>query len=190
MVSGKIVPAGVIVRGKRNEPTFNRKSFWCGFFCAVFLFTAVIAAAVAALSVHGVTVSLGSEEVASMVRERVVTQAQANLPKVIAEAKLGIPAIVAEEMKSQFDSDRMEIAGFVFRMPEELMEQLKAKMQVNVENATGEILDGIDTGLVAEQFGDDIYMMVRETMQSELHGQSYRIMVLDRVPLRLRIIVR
>lgn len=178
------------MRGKRVAPAFNRKSFWYGFFCAVVLFTAAVAAGVAALSVHGVAVNLDSEEVAKMVRERVVTQAQANLPKVITEAKLGIPTIVAEEMKSQFDSDRMEIAGFVFRMPEELMEQLKAKMQVNVENATGEILDGIDTQLVAEQFGDDIYKMVRETMQSELHGQSFRIMVLNRVPLRLRIHVK
>jgi hypothetical protein len=151
---------------------------------------ATLAGAFYLLSSQGVTVYLDSEEVARLVRDQVILQARQDLPQLIAGAKAQIPAIVEEEMREQLNSDRMEIAGFVFRVPDELMAQLKKNMQDNVENATAEILDGIDTDEVALQFGEDVYHMVRETMQGELHGQSFEIMAFDRLPVLVRVNVK
>ena len=83
----------------------------------------------------------------------------------------------------------MEIAGFVFRMPEELMIELRQRLQTNVENATGEILDGMNTSLLAEQFGNNAYAMVRDTIQGEFGGQSFSVMIFDRLPLRVKIAI-
>jgi len=175
---------------RKNRRIFNGRSFWAGFFCAVLMLCATLAGAFYLLSSQGVTVYLDSEEVARLVRDQVILQARQDLPQLIAGAKAQIPAIVEEEMREQLNSDRMEIAGFVFRVPDELMAQLKKNMQDNVENATAEILDGIDTDEVALQFGEDVYHMVRETMQGELHGQSFEIMAFDRLPVLVRVNVK
>ncbi|MBS4030613.1 MAG: hypothetical protein KGZ63_04205 [Clostridiales bacterium] len=162
-------------------------SFGVGFLYAFLLMFSVLAMSAGYLTAKGVTVYLDSGEVARMVREQIVAQAQLDLPKLIAGAKSEIPRIVEEEMQDQLTSDRMEIAGFVFRVPDELMEQLKGNIQTNVENATGQILDGIDTQIVAEQFGEDVYRMVQETMHSELDGRSFEIMAFDRIPVNIHI---
>lgn len=153
----------------------------------IFLVLLLLGGLTGAVAANGVAVKLDSEELAAVIRERIKEQARTEMPKVIAEAKAEIPAIVEKEMESQFASDRMEIAGFVFRMPEELVNQLKSNMQQNVERATGEILDGIDTNQLAEKFGEDAYRLVQETVQAELNGQNFEVMVLGRYPLRVTI---
>lgn len=138
-------------------------------------------------AVKGATVSLDSKELAIIVRNRIVAQAKAEIPKVIEGAKAEIPAIVEKEMRTRIVSDRMEIAGFVFRMPPELIEQLNSKMRKNVENAAGQILDGIDTDQLAEKFGAEAYMLVQEALQEELAGQTLRVMVFNRIPVRVNV---
>jgi hypothetical protein len=176
------------LRKNRHRP--DRRYFFAGFLSALLLLSAVLAGALFLFTSQGVTVYLDSEEVARLVRNQVIAQARIDLPKLIDGAKAEIPSIVEEEMRDQLTSDRMEIAGFVFTVPDELMSQLKKNMQDNVENATAEILDGIDTDEVAEQFGEDVYRMVRETMQGELHGKSFEIMAFDRLPVLVRVNVR
>lgn len=168
---------------------FDRSSYWSGFISAVILLLFVFGSVLLLFSVRGVTVYISSEDLAGMVRDRVVTQARQDLPGIIANAKAEIPKIVEEEMRDQLTSDRMEIAGFVFRVPDELMNQLRKNMQDNVERATGEILSGIDTTTVAEQFGESIYQMVRQTLHGELDGSSFHIKVFERFPLRVRVSV-
>ncbi len=176
------------MRKQRRKSSFP--VFWSGFATALVLALALLGAGVYFLLSHGFTVYLDSEEVSRLVRDQVVEQAKKDLPRIIEEAKLEIPRIVEEEMRDQLTSDRMEIAGFVFRVPEELMSQLKANMQENVERATAEILDGIDTDEVAEKFGADVYAMVNHTLFSELHGQIFEVMAFDRLPVRVRVGVR
>lgn len=147
------------------------------------IFTGVAAA-------KGATVSLDSKELAVIVRERIVAQAKAEIPKVIQGAKAEIPAIVEKEMKTSVVSDRMEIAGFVFRMPAELIEQLNSKMRKNVENAAGKIMDGINTDQLAEKFGAEAYLLVQEALQDELAGQTFRVMVFNRIPVRVNVEIR
>jgi len=141
-------------------------------------------------AVKGATVSLDSKELAVIVRERIVAQAKVEIPKVIEGAKAEIPAIVEKEMKTRVISDRMEIAGFVFRMPAELIEQLNSKMRKNVENAAGEIMDGIDTDQLAEKFGAEAYQLVQEALQDELAGKTFRVMVFNRIPVRVNVEIR
>jgi len=147
------------------------------------IFTGVVAA-------KGATVSLDSKELAVIVRERIVAQAKVEIPKVIQGAKAEIPAIVEKEMKTRVVSDRMEIAGFVFRMPAELIEQLNSKMRKNVENAAGKIMDGINTDQLAEKFGAEAYLLVQEALQDELAGQTFRVMVFNRIPVRVNVEIR
>ena len=105
-------------------------------------------------------------------------------------AKAEIPAIVEKEMKTRVFSDRIEIAGFVFRMPAELIEQLHSKMRKNVENAAGEIMDGINTDQLAEKFGAEAYLLVQEALQDELAGQTFRVIVFNRIPVRVNVEIR
>ncbi len=146
----------------------------------------MVGAAVVYLYLYGVTVNVSSEETAKLVRDKIVAQANSDLPRMIAEAKAEIPEIVAKEMEDQLESDRMEIAGFVFRMPDELMADLRQRLQRNVENATEKILDGIDTEVLAEQFGDNAYKMVQETMEAEFAMQSFTVMIFNRIPIDIR----
>lgn len=165
-------------------------AFRRGFGCGLLLLLLLVGAVGYFLLDRGFTVFINSEEAARLIREQVVAQAKKDLPRIIENAKLEIPRIVEEEMRDQLTSDRMEIAGFVFRVPEELMNQLKANMQENVENATAEILDGIDTAEVAEQLGVDVYTMVRQTLFAELDGQVFEVMAFERLPVRVRVGVR
>ncbi len=137
-------------------------------------------------AVKGATVSLDSKELASIVRNRIVAQAKAEIPKVIEGAKAEIPAIVEKEMRTRIISDRMEIAGFVFRMPPEFIEQLNSKMRKNVENAAGQIMAGIDTDQLAEKFGAEAYLLLQEALQEELAGQTLSVMVFNRIPVRVK----
>jgi hypothetical protein len=172
---------------KKTRRRYHFPSLLMGFALAIVLVAAVLVGGVYFLTNHVVRVNLDSEAVALLVRDQIVSQAHLELPKIIEGAKAEIPGIVEKEMEDQLSSDRMEIAGFVFRMPEELMAQLKHNMQANVENATGEILDGIDTALVADQFGEDVYTMVRETMKEELDGRTFTFLIMDRLPLTVQV---
>ncbi|MDW7650611.1 MAG: hypothetical protein SCK29_00345 [Bacillota bacterium] len=165
----------------------HRPSFIAGALFSFLFMLLLFAAAVSYFAVQGVTVSLNSDDMALLVRDRISQQARADLPQMIAGAKAEIPEIVAREMEGQLKSDRMEIAGFVFRMPEELTAQLQKNIQSNVENATGKILDGIDTATLAEKFGEDAYQMVKHSMQDEFNNQSFQVLLFNRIPLNVRI---
>ena len=175
--------------GQRNARRLDSRSFLLGAGSVLALFVLLLAAAVAMLTSRGVAIQLDCEDVALLVREQVESQAKAALPRMIAGAKAEIPRIVREQMQDQL-SDRMEIAGFVFTMPAELLQQLERSLQKNVENATGQILDGIDTATLAAQFAGDAYRMVRQTLQEELHGQTFMVLLFDRIPVPVHVIVR
>ena len=168
--------------------SIDRKSFFYGFTGGVFFLLLLFSAALFFVSSEGLTVKLDSEQMALMIQQQVAEQAKKELPQVVDEAKEEIPRIVQEEMQNQI-SDRMEIAGFVFRMPEELMNQLELNMQKNVENATALILDGINTEKIAENFGANVYDLVKKTLQQEIHGQSFRVLVFDRVPVTVNVYI-
>ncbi|MCW3490860.1 hypothetical protein [Dethiobacter alkaliphilus] len=168
----------------------DRKSFILGFVSSAIIFIVILAGLTAMASARGVTVRLDSEDLAAMVRDRIVAQAKAEMPAIINSAKAEIPAIVEQEMENEFKSDRMEIAGFVFQMPDELMQQLRSNMRRNVEQATGKILDGIETEELAHKFGEDAYAMVLSTMEEEISGQSFQVMLFDLIPMRVRILIQ
>src|SRR5690554_5783888 len=103
------------------------KSFWFGFAGGILTLLLLAVVGVGTVWSRGVTVQLDSEEMALLIQKEVVAQAKQQLPKVVDGAKAEVPRIVQEEMQDQI-SDRMEIAGYVFRMPEELMEQLEINL--------------------------------------------------------------
>ena len=85
---------------------------------------------------QGVTIQLNSEAMARAVQQQAFPGQTGAL--IITEAKAEIPRIVEAEMNHQF-SGRLEIAGFAFSLPEELMLQLRSKMRTHVENVTAQI---------------------------------------------------
>jgi len=162
-------------------------SFLAGFASALFLFLLLFGGVVLLLTYHGVTVTLNSGEIARMVRERVVIQAREDLPRLIDTAKTKIPSIVEAQMREQLISDRMEIAGFVFRVPEELLGQLRQSIRESAEQAATKILEGVDTSALAENMGDNVYLTVQETLSQELHGKIFEVLAYGRLPLRVRL---
>ena len=174
--------------GPMNARRLESRSFLLGAGSALVLFVLLLVFAAAMLTSRGVSIQLDSEDLALLIREQVESQAKAALPRMIAGAKAEIPRIVQEQMQDQL-SDRMEIAGFVFTMPAELLHLLERNLQKNVENATGRILDGIDTETLAAQFAQDAYRMVRQTLQEELHGQKFMVFLFDRIPVPVHVIV-
>lgn len=175
---------------RKSRRGFHVPSLLAGAFISLILSVALWVAAFSWLSSHTPDVYLDSEELAEIIGNRVINQIHREMPKIIEEAKAEIPAIVEREMETQLTSDRMEIAGFVFTVPDELMAQLKQNMQTNVENATARILDGIDSGLVAERFGADVCQLVRETIQREMDGKTFTFLLLGRMPLTVRVHIR
>lgn len=175
------------MRRQHAKGYIEPRSFCAGVAFALLMLLITTGAALAYVSSQGITVVLDSEQMAELVRESIAKQAKEDLPKIIAGAKSEIPGIVDKEMRDQLLSDRMEIAGFVFRMPEELTEQLRKNMQKNVENATGQILDAIDTTMLAEEFGRNAYNMVRYSMQNEFDEQTFHVRLFNRIPLPVRI---
>lgn len=162
-------------------------SYLAGFASALLLFFLLLGGAVYLLTSQGITITLDSGKIAQLVRVQVVSEAQRSLPRLIDDAKAEIPGIVEAQMREQIVSDRMEIAGFVFRVPEELLGQLRQSIQSNVEKAATEILSGIDTVLVAEDIGENVYLLVRQTLVRELHGDLYQVLAYGRIPLNIRI---
>ncbi|HZK23864.1 MAG TPA: hypothetical protein VFC74_00580 [Oscillospiraceae bacterium] len=167
----------------------DRKSYLFGVGSALAVVVVFSAMALYYVAAYGVTVHLDSEALARTIELEVVSQAKQELPKIITDAKAEIPHIVETEMHDQF-SERMEIAGFIFSMPEELMTQLREKMRTNVENATGQILDGINTQILAEQFGDNVYTMVKQTMSGELSAKGFPVYIFDKIPVVVRVQVK
>jgi hypothetical protein len=178
-----------VVQTKRKF-SLDKRSFVAGLLVGSLFVLALVATFAGVAAVRGATVSLDSKQLAVIVRDRIVAQAKTEIPKVIEGAKAEIPAIVEKEMRTRIVSDRMEIAGFVFRMPAEFIEQLNSKMRKNVENAAGEIMDGIDTDQLAEKFGAEAYLLVQEALQDELAGQTFRVMVFNRIPVRVNVEIK
>ncbi|NLP37919.1 MAG: hypothetical protein GX357_09725 [Firmicutes bacterium] len=164
--------------------SLDRKSFLLGFgggFLSLLLLFIIF---LIYLWPQGVTVPLDSEMMAYLLQEQFVALAKEQLPTVVEKAKAEVPQVVQKRMQNQLPA-RMEIAGFVFRMPDELLQQLESNLQNNVQKTTEMILDGIDTSQLAVEFGDSVYEMVKETMKKELDGQDFQILLFNRLPLKI-----
>ncbi|HAA37536.1 MAG TPA: hypothetical protein DCE00_01540 [Firmicutes bacterium] len=173
--------------GKRRERwQLEKKSFWYGVSCSLAVLLLINAVIFSYAVTQGVTIQLDSEAMARAVQQQVISQAKQELPLIITEAKAEIPRIVEAEMNHQF-SGRLEIAGFAFSLPEELMLQLRSKMRTHVENVTAQILDGINTQILAEQFGDNVYTKMKKTMSGEFNMKSFPVYIFGRIPLQLRL---
>jgi len=175
--------------GPTKSRTLDIKSFFLGFSSGILSLLLVCLILLCILWPQGVTVPLDSETLAKLLQEQFVALAKEELPTVVEQAKAEVPQIVQKKMRNQLPA-RMEIAGFVFRMPDELLRQLERNLQTNVQKTTESILDGIDTSKLAEDFGDSIYEMVKKTMKTELDGQNFQVFLFNRLPLKIKFKVR
>ncbi len=136
---------------------------------------------------RGVQITLDSRDISTSVGTQVTLVAERDLPLMIDAAKAEIPEIVRKEMEGQLTSTRMEIAGFIFTLPDELALQLEGFLRENVENSVYRLLDGIDTWELSRDIGETASYLVQEQMQENLHGQTFYIKILG--PLELPVTV-
>ena len=174
---------------KRYGWSLDKKSFWLGVTSILIIIIVIGSLALRALSEYGLTVYLNSEEIAKSIQEQVMLYAEQEIPQMIEDAKAEIPRIIESEVQAQL-SDRMEIAGFVFTMPAELVEQLTKNMQSNVAKTTGKILDGLNTHILTNQLGNNVYEMVKQAITGELQSQTLQVYFFDRIPVKVRLRVK
>jgi hypothetical protein len=168
----------------------NRTSFLQGTLCGV-AFTLLLLVLVGVFLLNnGVEVVLDSEDIVESVGMQVTYYARRDLPRMIDSAKAGIPEIVRNEMEGQLTSTRMEIAGFIFTLPHELVQQLEGFMMLNVENSVYQLLDGIDTSQLSVEIGEAAALIVEEQMSESLHGQEFRINVFGPFELPVTVYIR
>ncbi len=105
------------------------------------------------LANKGVTFYLDSSDIARVVKEQVIHYASNNLPLMIDHARSKVPGIIQSELQGQMTAGQIEIAGFVFSVPQELVAQLEEHLQSNVKTIVFTLLDGIDTELLSEEIG-------------------------------------
>lgn len=168
----------------------NRVLFLQGTLCGVALTLLLLLLAGFFLLNTGVEVVLDSEDIADAVGSQVTYYARRDLPRMIDTAKLGIPEIVRNEMEGQLTSTRMEIAGFIFTLPGELVQQLEGFMMQNVENSVYQLLDGIDTSQLSTGIGETAALIVQNEMKESLHGQQFHIRVLGPFELPVTVYIR
>lgn len=174
------------MRKHSRNRSFDCRSFWYGATAAGLIMLALIFAFALSIYSKGITVRLDSEQITLLIKRQITENTSRKLPEIIAGAKSEIPRIVKEKIEFRF-SDRMEIAGFVFRVPDELLAQLRSSMQQNVEKATGMILDGINTDEIAERLGSDFSAAVKSALQEEMEGQSLHVNLWGVVPVKVRV---
>jgi hypothetical protein len=168
----------------------NRTLFLQGTLCGVAFTLLLLVLAGVFLLNNGVEVVLDSEDIAASVGAQVSYYARRDLPNMIESAKMGIPEIVRNEMEGQLSSTRMEIAGFIFTLPVELVQQLEGFMMQNVENSVYQLLDGIDTSQLSTEIGETAALIVQEQMSESLNGQEFHINIIGPFELPVTVYVR
>ncbi len=139
---------------------------------------------------NGVTVYLDSNDIAATVGAQVTSYARNDLPKMIDAAKAEIPSIVKNEMDGQLSERKMEIAGFAFSMPDELVLQLESYFQSNVEKSVYRLLDGLDTSQLSKDIGKTASLLVAEQMREQLHGETFSIPIMGPFELPVTVFIR
>jgi hypothetical protein len=168
----------------------KKRGFFQGLLCGMGLLAGFLLLSGALFLNRGVQVHLDSGDIAASVGAQVTWYAERDLPRMIEEAKAEIPEIVRKEMEGALTSTRMEIAGFIFTLPDELAVQLEGFLRENVENSVYRLLDGIDTRVLSREIGETAALLVQQQMQEYLHGQTFHIRVLGPVNLPVTVFIR
>ncbi len=161
--------------GKKSSKSFDLKSFIIGFTSGLIFILLFTTLALGFISQKGVVVSINSEEVASSVQRQVTQYTREQIPVYMNSAKKEIPDIVENQVKGQFTSGKLEIAGFSFSLPEEFIKSLEDMLKDNIEMGMYNIIDGIDNEELAEDLGIHAYSMVRNALEEEYKGKSFTV---------------
>ncbi len=152
---------------------FNKKKtkvFLSGLSLGAVLTLAVVAFSAWVVLRDGVTVYIKSEDIAAEIGVQVRSYVERDLPRMIDGAKAEVPYIVENGMDGQITSRRMEIAGFIFAIPDEFFNQLDRYLKDNVTETVYQLLDEIDTTMLAGEIGTMTTSLVEEQMKNNLHG--------------------
>lgn len=118
----------------------------------------------------GVTIFIKYEDIAAEIGLQVQSYVERDLPRMINAAKVEVPYIVENGMEGQLTSRKMEIAGFIFAIPDEFFNQLDQFLKDNVTETVYRLLDEIDTQMLADEIGVMASSLVKEQMKNNLHG--------------------
>lgn len=161
--------------GRKRRKFFNLKSFILGMTVGLMVFLLCSSLGLRIISQKGVVVYINSEEVAGSVQKQVTQYTREQLPVYMNSAKKEIPNIVENQIKGQFNSGKLEIAGFSFNLPQEFINSLENMLKDNIEWGMYNIIDGIDNKELAEDLGVHAYNMVKKALEEEYKGKSFTI---------------
>ncbi len=142
------------------------------------------------LANRGVTVYLDSNDIASVVEKQVIHYASRDLPLMIDYAKAKVPGIIKSELRGQVITDKIEIAGFVFSVPPELVLQVEKHLQNNVKIIVFSLLEGIDTELLSQEIGVNAAQIVKEEIRDSLHEEKVYIPIAGTLSLPVKFYVQ
>lgn len=163
-------------KGKRN---YHVKSLMTGFAAGMFFVLLICGMVLGTISQRGVVVYINSEEVARAVQQQVTQFTLDNIPVYMDQAKKDIPQIVEEQVKGQFTSGTMEIAGFSFSLPEEFILNLEGMLKDNIKTGIYSIIDGMDNEELSRDLGENAYVIVKKALEEEYRGKSFTVKPLD-----------
>ncbi|UNC91824.1 hypothetical protein [Candidatus Contubernalis alkaliaceticus] len=154
---------------------YHTKSLITGFLVGAFFVLFLFGAVLGFISQKGVIVYIDSEEVARTVQYQVTQHTADNIPIFMDQAKKDVPQIVEEQIKGQFNSGKLEIAGFSFSLPEDFILSLEGMLKENIETGIYSIIDGMDNEELSQVLGDNAYFIVKKALEEEYRGKSFTV---------------
>ncbi len=164
---------------KNLKSVYHMKSLITGFAVGAFLVLLLCGAVLGYISQKGVIVYINSEEVARTVQYQVTQHTVDNIPTFMDQAKKDVPQIVEEQIKGQFNSGKLEIAGLSFSLPKEFILSLEGMLKENIENGIYSIIDGMDNEELSRELGDNAYFIVKKALEEEYRGKSFTVKPLE-----------
>ncbi|PKM79463.1 MAG: hypothetical protein CVU88_05705 [Firmicutes bacterium HGW-Firmicutes-13] len=161
--------------GRKRRTVNHLKSFILGFTSGLIFILLFSSLGLGIISRKGVVVYINSEEVARSVQKQVTEHTREQIPIYMNSAKKEIPDIVEKQVKGQFTTGKLEIAGFSFSLPQEFITRLEDMLKDNIKLGMYNIIDGIDNEELAENLGAHAYNMVKNALKEEYKGKSFTV---------------
>ncbi len=160
------------VMDETEKPERNGRFFrgmLAGVFCTLFLLTA---AGYYLLNVHGFSIFLDEEKLASTVRTKVQARAEQELPVILAKLTGDAGSIMLA--KAESPNLTLEIGQKKVVLPPETMALLKEQFQAAASATLKDTVAGFDTAPYAGELAETAAQMVQETLAQEIYGRTFR----------------
>lgn len=147
--------------------------FWNGVFTGVFLGCFILSISIwMFIRVQGLKVVINPVTVATMVKERVRTEAKAEFPRLLEGFKQQLPQEVDKHL-DELNELKIGFGQSEVKLPDEVLGTIKLEFNRIIESAIINSLNGYDTGKYEERIAQDAYDLVEHILQQDIIGKTY-----------------